>query len=220
MSQGIIRRQDKVMSVLEVEEALTRALLAHFGTVGADGGPYVASNLFVYAGERSCSPRPQHPHFRRNIEANPRICVETADMGQVFPCGRFECDTTVSYVSVTGVGTIRIELTRPKRPVSSTAPCCRAANDRPPATTASRPAQSRRAGTDLPSRSLRSASDPNSRQSPLNGKVARTDIERQHRAWTLTIRSEKKRPLWSRSQQGQVAVDKVARVNDNAGPPG
>lgn len=110
MSQGFVRRKDKAMSPAEAEEVLARSALAHFGTVGADGMPYVVPNLFVYAGgEIQLHTTAAGGHFQRNVEANPRICVETAEMGQVFPYGRFECDTTVSYTSVIGVGRIRIE---------------------------------------------------------------------------------------------------------------
>jgi len=110
MSQGMVRRADKAISRSEAEELLGRAALAHFGTVGADGAPYVVPNLFVYAaGEIQLHTTSAAGHFRRNVEANPRICVEIAEMGQVFPYGRFECDTTVSYASVIAVGTIRVE---------------------------------------------------------------------------------------------------------------
>ena len=110
MSQGVVRRTDKAMSGAEAEEMLARAALAHFGTIGADGAPYVVPNLFVYAaGEIQLHTTAAAGHFKRNVEANPRICVETAEMGQVFPYGRFECDTSASYASVIAVGTIRIE---------------------------------------------------------------------------------------------------------------
>ena len=109
MSQGVVRRQDKAMSDAEAEELLTRAALAHFGTIGADGAPYVVPNLFVYAAGEIQLHTTAAGHFRRNVETNPRICVETAEMGQVFPYGRFECDTSTSYASVVAVGTVRIE---------------------------------------------------------------------------------------------------------------
>src|SRR5262249_50875654 len=48
-------------------------------------------------------------HFRSNIEARPRISFEIAEMGTVYPYGEFECDTTVSYVSVVGFGAVRID---------------------------------------------------------------------------------------------------------------
>lgn len=110
MSQGTVRRQDREMSGSEAEALLQRAALAHFGTVGGDGVPYVVPNLFVYAdGRIHLHTTAAAGHFRRNIEQNSRVCVETADMGPVFPYGRFECDTTLGYASVVAVGTIRIE---------------------------------------------------------------------------------------------------------------
>lgn len=110
MSQGTARRKDKEMSASEAEAFLQRAALAHFATVGGDGIPYVVPNLFVYAESTiHLHSTAAAGHFRRNIEQNPRVCVETAEMGPVFPYGRFDCDTTVGYTSVVAVGTIRIE---------------------------------------------------------------------------------------------------------------
>jgi uncharacterized protein len=110
MSQGVVRRKDKEMSRADAEALLARAALAHFGTVGADGTPYVVPNLFVHAdGEVLLHTTAAAGHFRRNIDANPRVSIAATEMGQVFPYGRFECDTTVSYASVIAAGTIRIE---------------------------------------------------------------------------------------------------------------
>jgi len=110
MSQGVVRRKDKEMSRADAEALLARAALAHFGTVGADGVPYVVPNLFVYAdGEILLHTTAAAGHFRRNVEADSRICIEIAEMGQVFPYGRFECDTSASYASVIATGTVRIE---------------------------------------------------------------------------------------------------------------
>ena len=110
MSQGSLRRADKQMSSAEAEEVLARAKLAHFGTVDAGGDPYVVPNLFVYVdGRIYLHTASASGHFRTNVERSNRVCVETAELGQVFPYGTFECDTSASYVSVVAFGTIRIE---------------------------------------------------------------------------------------------------------------
>jgi len=110
MSQSVIRRKDKEMSRDEVEFVLARSTLGHFATISLDGTPYVVPNLFVYAeGKIFTHTARAQGHFRRNIEHQPKICFETAEMGQVFPYGEFECDTTVSYASVIGFGTIRLQ---------------------------------------------------------------------------------------------------------------
>jgi uncharacterized protein len=110
MSQGVVRRKDKEMSAAEADALLHRAALAHFATVGADGIPYVVPNLFVYDGGKIyLHTTAASGHFRANVAHSPRISFEVAEMGQVFPYGEFECDTTVSYASVIGFGTIHIE---------------------------------------------------------------------------------------------------------------
>jgi uncharacterized protein len=109
MSQGVLRRADKQMSSAEVEEVLARAKLAHFGTVGEDGEPYVVPNLFVYADRQIyLHTTSALGHFRRNVERSKRVCLEIAEMGQVFLYGTFDCDTSTSYTSVIAFGSIRI----------------------------------------------------------------------------------------------------------------
>ncbi len=109
MSQGTLRRQDKVLDRAATDRFLERTAVAHFATVSANGDPYVVPNLFVYAdGNIFCHTAPSG-HFRSNIAARPRVCFEAAEIGTVFPYGEFECDSTVSYVSVIGFGQIRIE---------------------------------------------------------------------------------------------------------------
>jgi len=109
MSQGVIRRKDKEMSREEIERFLAEAAFAHFATVSENGDPYVVPNLFVYAGGLIHLHTSLSGHFRNNIEARPRISFEVAEMGTVFPYGEFECDTSVSYASVVGFGTVRID---------------------------------------------------------------------------------------------------------------
>jgi nitroimidazol reductase NimA-like FMN-containing flavoprotein (pyridoxamine 5'-phosphate oxidase superfamily) len=115
MSQGIIRRQDKVMSRQDIDCFLQRTAVAHFATVSANGDPYVVPNLFVYADGKIFSHTSLAGHFRSNIEARPRVCFEAAEMGTVFPYGEFECDSSVSYTSVVGFGSTRIEADRAAR---------------------------------------------------------------------------------------------------------
>jgi uncharacterized protein len=109
VSQGILRRQDKMMDRAAADRFLERTAFAHFATVSANGDPYVVPNLFVYADGKIFSHTSLAGHFRSNIEARPRVCFEAAEIGTVFPYGEFECDSSVSYVSVVGFGSIRIE---------------------------------------------------------------------------------------------------------------
>jgi len=109
MSQGVVRRQDKVMSRADIDRFLERIAFAHFGSVSANGDPYVVPNLFVYTDGTVYSHTSLSGHFRNNITTRPRVCFEASEMGQVFPYGEFECDSSVSYMSVVGFGTSRIE---------------------------------------------------------------------------------------------------------------
>lgn len=109
MSQTPLRRKDKEMSAEEIDALLARLALAHFGTVGPDGAPYVVPNLFIYAEGKIYLHTANAPgHFRRNVECDPRICIEAAESGQIFPYGRFACDTSTGYASVVGFGKVRV----------------------------------------------------------------------------------------------------------------
>jgi uncharacterized protein len=108
MSQGIVRRADKEMSEAEAQDFLRRAPVAHFATVGAGGEPYVVPNLFVYAEGTIFLHTALAGHFRDNVERDPRVAFEAAEMGEVYPYGAFTCDTSVSYASIVGFGAIRI----------------------------------------------------------------------------------------------------------------
>ena len=109
MSQGVIRRKDKEISREEIDRFLDKTALAHFATVSANADPYVLPNLFIYADGLIYLHTSLSGHFRDNVEARPRVSFEAAEMGTVFPYGEFECDTSVSYMSVVGFGTIRID---------------------------------------------------------------------------------------------------------------
>jgi uncharacterized protein len=111
MSDAPLRRKDKEMSADEVERLLQRLPFADFATVGRNGEPYVVPNLFVYAERRVfLHTASATGHFRRNVEANPLVCFTATAMEQIFPYGRFECDTSAGYASVIGFGRIeRVE---------------------------------------------------------------------------------------------------------------
>jgi uncharacterized protein len=115
VSQGTLRRQDKVMSRSATDRFLEQAAFAHFATVSANGDPYVMPNLFVYADGKIFSHTSVAGHFRSNIVARPRACFEAAEIGTVFPYGEFECDSSVSYLSVIGFGPVSIEQDRTAR---------------------------------------------------------------------------------------------------------
>ncbi|MDB5078321.1 MAG: putative pyridoxamine 5-phosphate oxidase [Chloroflexi bacterium] len=110
MSQGTLRRQDKAMEQAEIEHLLRTAKVGHFATVSSGGEPYVVPNLFVYEEGKIYTHNARiSGHFKQNVERQPRVCFEVAEIGQVWPYGEFECDTTTSYNSVIAFGSVRIE---------------------------------------------------------------------------------------------------------------
>jgi uncharacterized protein len=108
MSEGTVRRKDKEMPEAGARELLARAKLAHFATLSASGDPYIVPNLFVYAEGAIWLHTARAGHFCSNVEYSARICVEVAEMGEIFPYGEFECDTSASYASVVVTGKVAI----------------------------------------------------------------------------------------------------------------
>jgi nitroimidazol reductase NimA-like FMN-containing flavoprotein (pyridoxamine 5'-phosphate oxidase superfamily) len=108
MSEGILRRKDKEMPASEARTMLARARLAHFATIGPSGEPYVVPNLFIYADGAIYLHTASAGHFCRNIEHSARVCVEIAEIGEIYPYGEFECDTSASYASVVVFGRVNI----------------------------------------------------------------------------------------------------------------
>jgi len=104
-----LRRTDKAMSDQAARDALARGYAGRLGTVGPDGWPYVVPLLYVYRdGEIWVHNTAARGHLRANVEHEPRVCFEVDEPGEVFAYGRFECDTSVAYLSVVAFGRIRI----------------------------------------------------------------------------------------------------------------
>jgi uncharacterized protein len=104
-----IRRVDKLMSDAGIEEMMTRAYSGRLGTVSADGWPYVCPLIFVWlGGEVWVHNTSAIGHLRSNVEHQSKVCFEVDEPGEVFPYGRFECDTSIAYRSVVAFGHIRI----------------------------------------------------------------------------------------------------------------
>jgi nitroimidazol reductase NimA-like FMN-containing flavoprotein (pyridoxamine 5'-phosphate oxidase superfamily) len=109
MSRPEPRRADLALSPHDTERALAGLRVAHLGSVGADGEPYVVPSLFVWTGAAlQFHGTAAIGHFRRNLMHRPVVCFEACEAGTVYPYGEFACDLTTSYVSVIGVGPVRI----------------------------------------------------------------------------------------------------------------
>lgn len=104
-----LRRTDRLMSDIETEETLVQGYCGRLGTVGADGWPYVVPLLYVWMdGQIYTHNTAARGHLRQNVEQNAKVCFEVDIPGEVFPYGRFECDTSISYRSVIAFGEARI----------------------------------------------------------------------------------------------------------------
>lgn len=104
-----VRRTDKLMSEERLLETIESGYVGRLATVGADRQPYVIPLLYVWVDDEiwihSTSAR---GHFRTNIEYESRVCFEIDEASNIYPYGRFECDTAVAYRSVVVFGRIRI----------------------------------------------------------------------------------------------------------------
>jgi hypothetical protein len=104
-----VRRTDRVLDDDAAHALLTRGFCGRLATVGADGYPYCVPLLYVWMdGAVWTHNTGARGHLRGNVDHEPRVCFEVDEPGEVFPYGRFECDSTVAYASVILFGRIRI----------------------------------------------------------------------------------------------------------------
>lgn len=109
MSDGNIRRKDKLMTESDSLALLDRAFCARIATADAAGRPYVVPNLLVRDGQRLLfHTTSAKGHLYQNIVDNPQACLEVDEPGEIFAYGEFECDTSVSYESVIAFGPVQV----------------------------------------------------------------------------------------------------------------
>jgi uncharacterized protein len=110
MSQSpALRRTDKQMPEAQLREFLQKGFCGRLASSGADGWPYVVPLLYVLrGGELWVHNTAARGHLRANVEHDSRVCFEVDEPGEVFPYGRFECDTSIAYRSAVVFGRIRI----------------------------------------------------------------------------------------------------------------
>lgn len=104
-----LRRADKLMSEERTLDTLVRGFCGRLATIGPDGYPYCVPLLYVWMeGEIYLHNTSVRGHLRTNVAHEARVCFEMDEPGEVFPYGRFECDTSVAFKSVIAFGKIRV----------------------------------------------------------------------------------------------------------------
>ncbi|MEA2825090.1 MAG: uncharacterized protein QOF03_1572 [Alphaproteobacteria bacterium] len=104
-----LRRVDKLMSDERTLETLQRGFCGRLATIGEDGYPYCVPLLYVWMdGELYVHNTRARGHLRANVDREPRVCFEMDEPGEVFPYGRFECDSTLAFRSVIVFGRVRV----------------------------------------------------------------------------------------------------------------
>ncbi len=104
-----MRRADKVMSHEQTLETLQRGYCGRLATIGPDDYPYCVPLLYVWLnGEVRLHNSKTRGHLRASVDHDSRVCFEVDEPGEVFPYGRFECDTSVAFRSVIVFGKIRV----------------------------------------------------------------------------------------------------------------
>ena len=104
-----LRRVDKLMSDERTLETLQRGFCGRLATMGEDGYPYCVPLLYVWMnGELYVHNTRARGHLRANVDRDPRVCFEMDEPGEVFPYGRFECDSTLAFRSVIVFGRVRV----------------------------------------------------------------------------------------------------------------
>jgi nitroimidazol reductase NimA-like FMN-containing flavoprotein (pyridoxamine 5'-phosphate oxidase superfamily) len=97
------------MTEARAREVLEKGFCGRLATVGEDGWPYCVPLLYVcMEGDILVHNTRAKGHLRSNVDHEPRVCFEVDEPGEVFPYGRFECDSSVAYASVIAFGRIRV----------------------------------------------------------------------------------------------------------------
>jgi nitroimidazol reductase NimA-like FMN-containing flavoprotein (pyridoxamine 5'-phosphate oxidase superfamily) len=106
--RGRMHRVERLMPDEDARAFLRAQKVAHVGTVDAAGRPYVTPLIYIYeGGDRLYLHTGNHGgHFQRNLEAQPQMCVEVAEMGPVHRGHPFACNSALVYTSVVVFGRI------------------------------------------------------------------------------------------------------------------
>ncbi len=108
--RGRMHRDQRLMPDAEAREFLRRQKIAHVGTVDGAGWPYVVPLVYIYeSGDKLYLHTGDHQgHFLTNLQQNPRICVEVAEIGPLHRGKPYACNSALVYTSVVVFGSVRV----------------------------------------------------------------------------------------------------------------
>lgn len=108
--RGHMHRVKRQMPDDDTRAFLRVQKMAHVGTADPHGWPYVVPLIYIYeGGDRLYVHTGDHEgHFLRNVRAQPRVCIEVADMGPVHRGEPYACNSALVYTSVVVFGSLRI----------------------------------------------------------------------------------------------------------------
>lgn len=104
------------MTEEEVGEFLRLQRVAHVATKDADGWPYVIPLVYIYEqGIFYVHTGAHEGHFLTNVRADPRVCLEVAEIGPLHPGKPYACNSSLVYTSVVAFGQLQILDDREKK---------------------------------------------------------------------------------------------------------
>jgi uncharacterized protein len=108
--RGHMHRRQRLMSNVDATEFLKMQKVAHVGTVDPVGWPYVLPLIYIYEGgdHLYLHTGSHRGHFLRNIDHDPRVCVEVGEIGPVHRGQPFACNSALVFTSVIVFGRVRV----------------------------------------------------------------------------------------------------------------
>lgn len=115
--RGRLHRAKRQLPDEATRTFLKEQKVAHVATTDPAGWPYVLPLIYIYeGGDRLYVHTGKHDgHFETNVAANPRACVEVADMGPLHRGEPYACNSALVYTSVITFGAVRIIDDRDKK---------------------------------------------------------------------------------------------------------
>ncbi len=99
--RGQMFRAKRQMPDNEARDFLRKQMVAHVGTVDANGWPYVVPLVYVYEGGDLLylHTGAHQGQFLTNVQRDPRICVEVAEAGPLHHGRPFACNSALVYTA-------------------------------------------------------------------------------------------------------------------------